>query len=369
MKHIKLFESFNKAPKLTKEQIDFLNKHTEGIWEIDPSTGLVNIEGTFDCVSQGLIDLKGLRFGWVTGSFSCGFNKLESLDGSPEAVAGDFYCNMNSLKNLKGSPQVVNGSFYCGGNPLTSLEGAPEEVGGWFLCDKQLEGAPKEKKIRAHSQLKPLGAKSQNNDGWPLLGVHRYYNYTGPIKGSDIIKKGFKVVVEGNAFLRAWFDDYGKSLDPGLSDYDIFDEELFWGHTDENLFGIMKALERDGIDDITHMDLYSIVFAEISNTILSIDPSFKKDAAENEISAIMNGIEDITFLIDSPNVITGIKGARKKAIENLIAEGHRDWKGLDIYDLDELESHPDFPPFDIWTPDIEGIDIARKRSGITPWNS
>ena len=48
-----------------------------------------------------------------------------------------------------------------------------------------------------------------SNEVWPLLGVYSHYDYTGPIKGGDVIKEGFQSLVEKNAFLRAWFDDYG----------------------------------------------------------------------------------------------------------------------------------------------------------------
>ena len=346
MKYIQLFESYNRnSHELTEEQITFLDKYTRGRWGINYYTGLVDIKGDFICGSQGLKNFKGVEFGTVTGTFDSSNNQLTDLRGAPQKVGGDFYCNMNQLTSLVGAPQEVGIGFYYGANPLKSLEGAPGKIG--YNIDKQIT-----------SQIR--------NTGWPLLGVHQYYHYTGPIKGSDIIKNGFQEMVEKNAFLRAWFDDYGRSFDKEDPDYDIYDDDFFWGHTDENIYGIKDILKNDGIDDITLMDLYSIIFAEILNSILYIDPLFKKDFdAEDEQSAISQGVEDLTFLIDYPIIIAGIKKAREKSIENIISKGHSNWEGLGIDDIKELKSHPDFPPFKGWFPATSGMDIARKRSGYT----
>jgi hypothetical protein len=203
---------------------------------------------------------------------------------------------------------------------------------------------------------------------WPLLSVHHYYDYSGPIKGKDIIRDGFENLVKNNAFLSAWFDDYGKAFDDEIG-YDIFDDDFFWGHTDENIYPIMSDLKREGIDDILFMDLYAITFAEICNNILNEDPSFKRDFdAEDEVSAISQGVEDLSSFIDSPKIISGIKKARKKAIDELVSKGHMDWEGKDIYDIEELKSHQDFPPYKNYMPMQSGIQIARKRSGLIPWD-
>ena len=203
---------------------------------------------------------------------------------------------------------------------------------------------------------------------WPLLGVNRYYNYTGPIKGSDIIQNGFQSVVENNQFLRAWFEDYGRSFDPELTDYDIFDDDFFWGHTDENIYDIKNHLEDEGITDILQMDLYSIIHAEILNAILSYDPNYKKDFDyEDETSAILQGIEDLSFLIDKSNIIEKIKNSRKKAIEDLISKGHKEWKGKGVQEIEDLKLHPDFPPFEEYTPMQSGIVLDRRRSGGSNW--
>jgi len=170
--------------ELNKEQIKFLDQFAKGRWTLNEKTGLVDIEGDLNfsirkkteyCVwrrttiviCKGLTDFKGVKFGVVTGDFSCHDNSLESLEGAPQEVGGNFYCSTNNikslkgapkkvggdfsckcnnLKSLKGAPQWVGGNFYCYGNKLTSLVGAPQKVGGSFDCHlnslKSLEGAP-----------------------------------------------------------------------------------------------------------------------------------------------------------------------------------------------------------------------------------
>jgi len=127
---------------LTKKQIEFLNKHTKGSWSYDPATGLVDVEGDFDCSSKRLWTLSVVKFGKVSGYFNCSYNRLTTLEGAPQEVGGGFYCENNQLTTLEGAPQKVGGNFserllfggnfecYC--NNLTSLVGAPQEVGGNF---------------------------------------------------------------------------------------------------------------------------------------------------------------------------------------------------------------------------------------------
>ena len=147
---------------ITEEQLEviyFLNKCTKvdvsmrykGVWSIDKKTGLVDIDGDFICKNEGLKDLKGVRFGVVTGGFDCSGNQLTSLEGAPQEVGGSFDCSNNKITSLGGAPQEVvgdlfGGRFDCSYNQLTSLEGAPQEVGGSFYCRynklTSLEGAP-----------------------------------------------------------------------------------------------------------------------------------------------------------------------------------------------------------------------------------
>ena len=149
MKYIReyqVFEASASASALTAEQIEWLDECADGEWKLNRQTGLVDINGGFNCREQRLIDFKGVKFGKVSGDFSCRSNLLTTLVGAPQTVSGDFRCTHNQLTTLEGAPQTVGGDFTCRDNDLTSLVGAPQTVGGSFNCgDNQLtslEGAP-----------------------------------------------------------------------------------------------------------------------------------------------------------------------------------------------------------------------------------
>jgi len=148
MKHLKTYGLFESETGLTQEQEAFLNRYTKGTWSYNPATGLVDVNGDFDCNDQNLKDFKGIKFGKVSGHFDCSLNSLTSLAGAPQKVRRNFNCYRNSLTSLAGAPQEVGWSFYCHRNNLTSLAGGPQEVGGDFWCGgnelTSLKGAPKE---------------------------------------------------------------------------------------------------------------------------------------------------------------------------------------------------------------------------------
>jgi hypothetical protein len=148
VKHLQSFSLFEarKTSDLTQKQKTFLTKYTQGTWSVNRQTGLVDVEGDFDCSYSGLRSLSGISFGHVSGNFSCAGNDLTSLAGAPQTVGGYFSCDNNQLTSLVGAPQTVCGSFFCQGNHLTSLAGAPQTVGGVFDCSGNqlttLAGAP-----------------------------------------------------------------------------------------------------------------------------------------------------------------------------------------------------------------------------------
>jgi len=149
MRHIKPYSQlFENTQELTQEQKDWLNACTTGRWKLNPQTGLVDVDGDFDCVGQRLIDFKGVKFGMANNYFFCYSNQLTSLEGAPQQVGSDFDCHDNQLTSLKGAPQEVGASFDCSDNSLTSLKGGPLTVGGSFYCSENslasLEGAPRE---------------------------------------------------------------------------------------------------------------------------------------------------------------------------------------------------------------------------------
>ena len=120
VKHIKRYrELFESGTTLTPEQINWLDKCTQGTWELNSQTGLVDVDGNFNCTGQKLGGFKGVRFGKVTGDFSCNHNSLTSLEGAPQKVGGDFYCDRNSLVSLEGAPQKVGGGFSCNRNTVS----------------------------------------------------------------------------------------------------------------------------------------------------------------------------------------------------------------------------------------------------------
>jgi hypothetical protein len=144
---------------LTQEQINWLDKCTtingiKGSWTLNPKTGLVDVDGRFNCSKQGLSDFKGVKFGSVGKYFSCSENQLTSLEGAPQSVGeksrgggdGHFNCSYNRLTSLVGAPQKVKGHFWCCNNRLTSLVGAPQRVERDFYCENNrlisIEGAP-----------------------------------------------------------------------------------------------------------------------------------------------------------------------------------------------------------------------------------
>ncbi len=108
--------------KLNKKQIGFLNKCTKGKWTLNEETGLVDIEGDFNCsrvYGESLTDFKGVKFGVVTGDFRCSNNSLTSLEGAPQEVGGDFICRINKITSLVGAPRKIGRDFYCENNPIS----------------------------------------------------------------------------------------------------------------------------------------------------------------------------------------------------------------------------------------------------------
>ena len=148
MKHLipfRIYES-QETSGLTKRQVKFLNKYTAGSWSVNQTTGLVDVQGNFDCSNQYRKSLSGISFGHVNGNFNCNSNQLTSLEGAPNTVSEDFVCFNNRLTSLEGAPQTVGNYFDCSINQLQTLEGAPQTVVGDFRCStndlQSLKGSP-----------------------------------------------------------------------------------------------------------------------------------------------------------------------------------------------------------------------------------
>ena len=201
MKHIKLFEAFSTI-SLTEDQINWLDECTAGSWRLNPSTGLVDVDGDFYCAGQGLKDFKGVAFGRAKDNFYCDNNQLTSLDGAPKTVKGNFLCRSNQITSLEGAPQTVGGFFYCANNQLTSLDGAPKTVKGSFLCaDNQLTslvGAPKTVKGNFNCD---------NNQLTSLEGAPKTVDGGFSCKGNPISERTlasiFKIMKNGKSYQQA----------------------------------------------------------------------------------------------------------------------------------------------------------------------
>ena len=181
MKHLKTYRMFESSVELTPEQMKWLDECTSGTWQLNPQTGEVDVDGSFDCRGQMLSGFKGVQFGKVGGYFYCANNQLTTLEGAPREVRGDFYCSDNQLTTLEGAPQKVGGGFWCSDNQLTSLEGAPRKVGGDFRGHKNqltsLEGAPREV-------------------GWDFIC------YLNPV-ANETLKNIFRLMKKGKSYLEA----------------------------------------------------------------------------------------------------------------------------------------------------------------------
>jgi hypothetical protein len=235
LKAYKLFEYFRDG--LSKEQIKFLNKFTQGDWKYNQDTGLVDVSGSFYCSGKGSKDFLGIRFGKVSRSFYCSGNQLTTLEGSPSRVGGGFYCYSNQLTTLEGSPSEVGGDFWCSGNQLTTLEGSPSRVSGGFDCsDNQLttlEGSPSRVDgdfYCYNNQLTTLeGSPSRvaggfgcgNNqlttlEGSPSRVGGNFYCYENPLKslkGAPEIIRGYLVLKKSplNYNLESFLDEISRN--------------------------------------------------------------------------------------------------------------------------------------------------------------
>ena len=123
------FPQPHRVPPLNADQISWLVGCTKGTLRHDPSTGLVSVKGNFDCSMQDLSDLKGVRFGTVTGYFNADNNNFTNLDGFPREIWSHLYLSNNLLTSLEGGPREVGGHLSLHNNQLTSLEGFPRKLG------------------------------------------------------------------------------------------------------------------------------------------------------------------------------------------------------------------------------------------------
>jgi hypothetical protein len=84
----------------------------------DESGLYIDVDGSVNLNYYALESIP-LRFGHVTGSFTCCYNYLYTLMGCPKSVGGDFWCTDNLLTSQKDCPVSVGGTYYCYHNRLS----------------------------------------------------------------------------------------------------------------------------------------------------------------------------------------------------------------------------------------------------------
>ena len=129
MKHLrkyKLFESNTEIDKICRiYKIINYTINSDNSVDVDDNVILYNKR----------LESIPLNFNTVNGYFECGNNNLTSLKGCPVRVGNGFYCGWNKIESLQYSPQYVeNGNFSCGWNKIESLQYCTELIRSNFSC-------------------------------------------------------------------------------------------------------------------------------------------------------------------------------------------------------------------------------------------
>lgn len=126
MEYLKLFENYQSESEVAEICEKFRIKN----WSL--VDGLVNVDGNVSLTLSKITNIP-LKFGTVTGNFSCSSNYLSSLEGCPDRVGGEFDCRFNEITSLEGCPKSVNGDFYCYDNNIREFTGI-KYIGGELIC-------------------------------------------------------------------------------------------------------------------------------------------------------------------------------------------------------------------------------------------
>jgi len=101
------------------------------------SDNTIDVNGDVD-LNKMLGDMKKLpvKFGKVSGYFSCYGNNLTTLEGCPTYVGDNFFYYGNKLTTLEYCPKYVGRDFNVVRNNLTTLKGIEKcEILGDFWCE------------------------------------------------------------------------------------------------------------------------------------------------------------------------------------------------------------------------------------------
>jgi hypothetical protein len=125
MRYLKLYESFEDIHEICKEHgiIDYT---------INPD-GSIDVDDTVYLGYRKLTKIP-LKFNKINGDFSCSWNYLKTLEGSPIEVNGDFLCRNNYLTSFEYSPKIIRGEFDCDNNNIKSFEYFPSFIKKDFWC-------------------------------------------------------------------------------------------------------------------------------------------------------------------------------------------------------------------------------------------
>ena len=137
MKHIKLFENFDK-----KSFID------EFCFENYIKNYTINEDGSIDVndnVALQFTNLNGklpIKFNMVQGYFRAISCNLTTLEGFPEYVGGELDFSKNEIKSFEYTPKHVNGNYICDGNKISEIDEFIKDVkinGTFFAKDNLIE--------------------------------------------------------------------------------------------------------------------------------------------------------------------------------------------------------------------------------------
>jgi hypothetical protein len=97
---------------------EFCEKYLKN-YIINPD-GTIDVDGGVNLLNKlGDMTKLPVKFGKVSGEFSCTGNKLNTLEGCPKYDGGYFACNGNELTTLKGIEKCeIIGNFYCRRNNI-----------------------------------------------------------------------------------------------------------------------------------------------------------------------------------------------------------------------------------------------------------
>ena len=120
---IKTICEFYKIKNFEIDKSRLREKKIDDLLEGDEKVELsVNVVGDVNLDSLKLTVLP-FKFGRISGTFNCSFNKLLNTTNFPEYVGDEFYCYSSNIEDFKTMPKTVVGNINLGGNRIKSLKG------------------------------------------------------------------------------------------------------------------------------------------------------------------------------------------------------------------------------------------------------